>query len=97
MKLKILALFIAIILNSCGGYNTGVIQKDHKGFIKFTGNTANVSVEINSESRFELNPEIELYELSPGQYNIKVYRAYKVIVNRIIIVEALSTHSIEVP
>jgi hypothetical protein len=97
MQLKIIFLLTAIILISCGGYNTGVLQKDHKGFIKFTGNTTNVSVEINSESKFELDPETELYELYPGQYNIKVYRNNNLVVDRIIIIEGETTYEIEVP
>jgi hypothetical protein len=97
MKLKIIFIFTAIILTSCGGYNTGVLQKDHKGFIKFTGNTSSVSVEINSGSKFALDPETETYELYPGQYNVKVYRNNNLVVDRIIIIESETTYEIEVP
>jgi hypothetical protein len=97
MQLKIIILVAALILTSCGGYNTGVVQKDHKGFIKFTGNTTGVSVEINSESKFELDPETEVYELYPGQYNVKVYRNNNLVVDRTIIIEGETTYEIEVP
>jgi outer membrane usher protein FimD/PapC len=97
MYIKSIILVTIFILVSCGGYNTGVTQKENKGFIKFTGNTNGVSVEINSESKFDLNPEIERYELKPGQYNLKVYRNDDLIVNRTIIIDSQTTYEIEVP
>ena len=97
MYIKSIILVLVFILTSCGGYNTGVTQKDYKGYIKFTGNVAGVSVEINSGSQFELNPEIERYELKPGQYKVKVFRGENVIVDRTIIIDAQTTYEVEVP
>lgn len=97
MQLKIIAFVAAMILTSCGGYNTGIIKKDHKGFIKFTGNTMGVLVEINSESKFKLDPEVEVYELNPGQYNVKIYRDVNIIVDRTIIIDSETTYEIDVP
>jgi len=97
MYIKSIILTAVFILISCGGYNTGVTQKDYKGYIKFTGNIAGTSVEINSKSKFDLNPEIERYELNPGQYNVKVYRGENVIVERTIIIDAQTTYEVDVP
>jgi hypothetical protein len=97
MKLKFIVIAITVILVSCGGYNSGIIKKDHKGYLKFTGNISGVLVELNSKSSFEIDPEIEAYELNPGQYEVKVYRDSNLIVDRIIIVDSETTYEIEVP
>jgi outer membrane usher protein FimD/PapC len=97
MYVKSIILVAIFILVSCGGYNTGVTLKDNKGYIHFTGNLSGASVEINSETKFDLNTEIEQYELNPGQYNVKVYRNNNIVVDRTIIVDSQTTYEIEVP
>jgi hypothetical protein len=97
MKKNILILLLSIFLFSCGGYNSGIIVKDSKGYLKFMGNTDGISVSIDDAPAFKLERDVELYELNPGNYNIKVYRDDIVVVNRTIIVDQQTTYEIEVP
>jgi hypothetical protein len=97
MKLLVITFFLSLILSSCGGYNTGILQKSDKGFIKFSGNTVGMSISLDDGVRFTKDEKVDLIELKPGKHNIKVYREESLMVNRIIIVESQNTVEIEVP
>ena len=95
---EFIILFISIIFfTSCGGYNTGVLEKESAGYIKFTGNTSNAFVEIGDSIEFSINPETDLYKLKPGKYTVKVYRDDNLVVERILIIQSQNTIELEVP
>ena len=93
-----LILIVSIILfTSCGGYKSEVLEKESAGYIKFLGNIINTSVEIDQSTQFNINPEIELYKLTPGKHTIKIYRNNNLLVERIIIIQSQNTIELEVP
>lgn len=95
---EVILLFISIALfTSCGGYNTGVLEKESAGYIKFTGNISNAFVEIGDSIEFSINPETDLYKLKPGKYTVKVYRDDELVVERILIIQSQNTIELEVP
>lgn len=89
--------FSVILFTHCGGYKTGVLEKDSSGFIKFIGNTTNASVEIGETISFSINPETDIYKLKPGKYTVKVYRDNNLVVERILIIQSQNTIELEVP
>ena len=97
MKLFVAAFFLSIILSACGGYNTGILQKSEKGFIKFSGNTVGMTISLDEGERFTKDEKIDLIEIKPGKHSVKVFRNESLMVNRIIIVENQNTVEIEVP
>lgn len=106
MKNVILFIFGIMILHACG-YQEGIIQKGEKSFIKFTGNRTNVSVQIDDMKEFVLKPGApsetnssnvnKLYQVSPGQHSIKVYRDGELIVNRILFLDNQTTVEVIIP
>lgn len=97
MKKYMLLVLLSFLFLSCGGYNTGILLKDHKGFLKFTGDINNISISINDRKPFKLEPDVDLYELNPGTYNVKVIRNENIVVNRTIILDEQITIEVEVP
>lgn len=97
MKIFMILFFSITIFTSCGGYKTGVLEKESSGFLKFIGNTTNVSVEVGESIKFTLKPETELYKLTPGKHTVKVYRNNNLVVERVIIIQAGNTIELEVP
>lgn len=95
--LVVVTFFLSFLLMSCGGYNTGIIQKSENGFIKLTGNTVGVSLSVDDGGRFTKDTEVDLIEIKPGKHTIKIYRDDILRVNRIIIVENQNIVEIEVP
>jgi hypothetical protein len=103
MKKVILLLFGILILQACG-YQEGVVQKGEKSFIKFIGNRANVSVQIDDMNQFVLQSDTEsnsgdnkLYQISPGKHSLKVYRDGSLIVNRILLLDNQATAEVIIP
>jgi hypothetical protein len=97
MKLIAVTFFLSFILTSCGGYNTGILQKTEKGFIKFSGNTVGMSISLDDGARFTKDEKVDLIELKPGKHTVKVFRDETLMINRIIIIENQNTVEIEVP
>ena len=97
MKTFAIFIFSLFLFTSCGGYKTGVLETERDGFIKFIGNTTNVTVEIGESINFSLNPETNLYKLKPGKYNIRIYRDNNLVVERILIIQSQNTIELEVP
>jgi hypothetical protein len=97
MKGFLILIVSMFFLTSCGGYKTGVLEKESAGYLKFIGNITNASVEIDQSIQFAINPETELYKLNPGKYTVKVYRSDNLVVERIIIIQSQNTVEVEVP
>jgi len=85
MRNLVIIIFSILFLTSCGGYKTGVLEKESSGYIKFTGNTLNASVEIGESIKFSINPETDLY------------RDNNLIVDRVLIIQSQNTIELEVP
>jgi hypothetical protein len=92
-----LLFFSIIILTSCGGYKTGVLEKESSGFIKFIGNITDVTVEVGESIQFTINPQTELYKLTPGKHTVKVYRNNNLVIERIVIIQTGNTIELEIP
>jgi hypothetical protein len=97
MKEFLILLVSVILLSSCGGYNSGVLEKESAGYIKFLGNVTNASVEIDQSPQFNINPETDLYKISSGKHVVKVYKNNKLVVERIVIIQSQNTFEVEVP
>ena len=101
---KVVLLFLGIlILQSCG-YQEGVVQKEEKSYIKFTGNLANISVQIDDTNQFVLHSDTQsntgdnkLYQISPGKHSIKAYRDGSLVVSRIIFLDNQATAEVLIP
>jgi len=85
MKLKSIFYTILLlgILSGCA-YNEGIVQKEDTAYLKLTGNTANISLQIDDD---RIIPLIELdentvFEIKPGMHIVKVFRNNKIVVNR---------------
>ena len=82
-KIMILVSLIVLLISSCA-YNEGIIQKDNTAYLKLTGNTDNISMQIDDG---EINQLIEIsdntiYEIQPGTHIITVRRNSEIIVKR---------------
>jgi len=97
MKIYIGAILLALFLSSCGGYNETVTQKADKSFLKFVGKTEQVSVTIDGGKAFPLNPEIEVYQVTPGKHRVTIYRGDKLIVDRNLILDNQTTMEVQIP
>lgn len=95
-RIFMLTLF-SILFAACGGYNEGVVQKSEKGFIKFTGNTAQIILKIDSGTPFQYDKESPVYQVKPGKHTVQVIRNDEVIVNRTVLIDNQTTMEIEVP
>jgi hypothetical protein len=106
MKKVILLLLGILILHACG-FQEGIVQRAEKSFIKFSGNWADVSVQIDDMNQFVLKSgadsekssgdDNKLYQLSPGKHSIKVYRDGNLIVNRILFLDNQATAEVIIP
>lgn len=95
---KLLIIIISLsFITACGGYKTGVLEKETDGYIQFLGNTANAFVQIGDSVEFYINPETDLYKLKPGQYLVKVYKNDKLVIERTLIIQSQNTIELEVP
>jgi len=99
-KYVYLSLAVLLLLYGVGcGLTEGIVQKEPKSYIWFTGNTNNVTIYIddlspiilnkNSSTSIDGEDKIEdidkvYYEISPGKHKIIVKKADKEVVNRII-------------
>jgi hypothetical protein len=97
MKELLILIVTVTLFTACGGYNSSVLEKESAGYIKFIGNKTNASVEIDQSIQFNINPETDLYKLTPGKHIVKIYRDNNLIVERIIIIQSQNTIEVEVP
>lgn len=79
-----------VILSLCGGcgLKEGVVQKEPKSYLWFTGNTPKATVYIDDLNPIILNENRGSdkihYEISPGKHRIIVEKMGKEVVNRIV-------------
>lgn len=107
----ILGLFIFLLCMGCG-LKEGVVQKEAKSYLWFTGNTEGALVYIDDLSPMELekkyyidsetgekierNKEIH-YECTPGKHRIIVKKMGEELVNRIVLLGNGIIKEIEIP
>lgn len=107
----ILGLFVFLLCVGCG-LKEGVVQKEAKSYLWFTGNTEGALVYIDNLSPIELgknyyiepetgekiqkNEEIR-YELTPGKHRVVVERRGTKIVNRIVLLGNGIIKEIKIP
>lgn len=100
MKRAILAFVFVLCVSACG-HHEGIVQKAEKSFLKFTGKTDSVSVQIDDGVPLSLVPSHgpggTLYQLSPGKHKVKVYRDGILVVNRILVLDNQAIMEVIVP
>lgn len=107
----ILGLFIFILCMGCG-LKEGVVQKEAKSYLWFTGNTEDALVYIDELDPIELGKNYYIdsetgekiekkkeihYELAPGKHRIVVKKMGTKIVNRIVLLGSGIIKEIEIP
>jgi hypothetical protein len=97
MKFSIPIILVSLFIISCGGYNTGIVQKTEKGFFKFVGNINSVTVAIDDGEGLSLDPKTEVYQVKPGKHSIKIYRNNQLILDRVVIIDNQTTMEIQIP
>ena len=94
---------LSLLFFACsGGYVEGVSQKSEKGFLKFVGNTQSVTVSVDGKEAFPLvaakdSDKDVVYEVKPGNHQVKVFRNNQLIVDRVVYVDNQTTMEINVP
>ena len=96
MKRLFLVLLTLSLVFACH-YQSGIVQRAEKGFIKFTGNIENVSVQIDDAAPFTISDENKLYQVSPGRHTVKAYRNQNLVVDRVLIIDNETTTEIVIP
>jgi hypothetical protein len=97
MNRLFIAVLLSVLFTACGGYNEGVVQKSEKGFLKFTGKTAQIAVKIDDGTPFNYDTKNPLYQVKPGKHLVQVIRSDEIIVNRTVFVDDQAILEIEVP
>lgn len=93
----LLLLCLAILFVSCYGYHTGVVQKSEQGFIKFIGTSDTLRIVIDDGKGFIHKDRDKLYQVKPGNHEIKVYKNDKLVVNRVLFIDNNITMEVDVP
>ncbi len=106
MKRTPLILGLLLLFGACG-YQEGVVWRAEQSYLKFTGNWANASVQIDGMQPFILKPkeatesspipENTLYQLSPGRHRITVTRDGMVVVDRAVVMDNHVTMEVQIP
>ncbi len=115
MLYKKIIYLVLVVLMLCGacGLREGVVQKEPKSFLWFSGNTQNAIVYIDDLAPIILNERSSSagiegenntnrsgqvhYEISPGKHSIVVKKSGKEIVNRNILLGNGITREIQIP
>ena len=93
----ILGLFIFLLCMGCG-LKEGVVQKEAKSYLWFTGNTEDALVYIDDLDPIELGKNKEIhYKLTPGKHRVIVKKMGTKIVNRIVLLGSGIIKEIEIP
>lgn len=102
-KIFFLGLILLGICAGCG-LKEGVIQKDTKSFLWFTGHTKNAEVYIDDLNPIMLNKmnssvsdKKVYYEISPGKHTIVVKKSGEEVVNRNVLLGNGITKEIKIP
>ncbi len=80
-------LLLCVFFASCGGYNTGVVQKAEKSQIKFVGNVLNAQVSIDDGEMMTLDAADVVYNVKAGAHTVKIYKNFQLIMNRTIVTD----------
>ena len=93
-----LVLVLLILCGGCG-LKEGVVQKEPKSFLRFTGNTQNAIVYVDDLDPIPLNEGdgSASYEISPGKHTIVVKKSGEEVVNRNILLGNGITKEIKIP
>ncbi|MEX2117266.1 MAG: hypothetical protein WEB37_10280 [Bacteroidota bacterium] len=96
-----IAATVCLLFFACaGGYVEGVSQKSEKGFLKFVGNTQFATVSIDGKPAFSLAEDKEkdvVYEVKPGNRQVRVFRNNQLVVDRNVFVDNQATMEINIP
>lgn len=99
-KSAYLGLSALLLFTGCG-LKEGVIQKEPKSYLWFTGNTDNAIVHIDELEPITLNKKAKSdkihYGISPGKHRIVIKKSGEVVVNRIILLGDGTIKEIQVP
>ena len=109
-KIFYLGLVLLWICGGCG-IKEGVVQKETKSFLWFTGNTQNAVVFIDDLTPIMLNKMSSVsdnnenstnrgkvyYEISPGKHTIVVKKSGEVVVHRNVLLGNEITKEIKIP
>lgn len=100
MRKLYLAVLCAMFLLSCG-YQTGVIQKAEKGYIKFSGDWSTDEVAVKIDDREPFRPRASdtntLFEITPGKHSIQVFRDNRLVLDRTIFLDSQATFEVKIP
>ena len=95
-------IFITLILfgfcNGCG-LHEGVVQKEAKSYIYFTGNSLDAVVFIDDLAPITISEDSDNthFEISPGTHTVVVKKSGKEVVNRRILLGSGITREISIP
>ncbi len=87
--------FVALLILACG-HVEGTIQKAERGFLVFTGNLEDVSIEIDKLDPF--TPSYgKHYQLPPGKHVLTAYRGGAPVLSKVIFLGDQVTMEIRLP
>lgn len=99
-KKIIIFTLIALVCGGCG-LKEGIVEKEPKSYLWFTGDVKNATVYIDNLSPIILNngsnSETVHYEISPGKHSIVVKKSGEVIVDRSVLLGNGITKEIQIP
>jgi hypothetical protein len=100
MKKLWLSICCLTLLFSCG-YQTGIIQRADKGYLRFSGSWSSDEVTTKIDGREPFRPNSSdtstLYEVTPGKHTIKVWRYDRIVVDRVVFLESQATFEVPIP
>jgi hypothetical protein len=98
---RIIIFALAVLLCGGCGLKEGIVEKEPKSYLWFTGNLKNTTIYIDNLSPIILNKENSSetvhYELSPGKHSIVVKKSGEVIVDRSVLLGNGITKEIQIP
>ncbi len=97
MKTILIISIFSMFFISCGGYNTGAVQKTEKGQLRFVGNLSQASFSIDEGDQIVVSKQEVVYQMKPGNHNVKVFRDSKLIVNRSLFFDSNVIMEVEIP
>ncbi len=108
-----LGLIFLFLCGGCGGIKEGVVNKEPKSFLWFTGNTQNAIAYIDDLDPIDLNEQSSIasnedenntnrsaqvhYQISPGKHAVVIKKSGVEIVSRIILLGNGITKEIQIP
>ncbi len=96
MRMLLSVVFLFFALTSCG-YQEGIVKKSDRGFLWFTGRTDDATVKIDEAEPFSLKEGNVVYQITPGQHTIKVFRNGRIVIDRVLFIDSQFTKEVELP